>query len=242
MVHSVLSEEGSKYMDRFSKIFERHVVAQAQRVAATFYGESDLRSILGSNSKVPDGLLSFDGCNVFLESKAGLFYEFVMSLGHNRFFADRLAMIREAIKQAWEAAVGMQRSQRAPIPVRLAQNNYLIVVTNKEVSASRGTNFAAMLPTGALDYPSEEARALLPLEHIYVVNVDDYERLIAEAAIVDGSLPDFLAECVTCDSDSTTSCFYFSQHLDRMGLSGASPLVSDAFDAAMKRLTGALGG
>lgn len=243
IVHSVLSEKGSAYMDSFSKIFEKHVVTEARRAPAEFYGETDLKCILGSDSKVPDGMFSFEDCNVFLESKAGLFGESVMSVGHNSIFSHVMVNVRKAIKQAWAASVGMRRSVRAPTSARQAPCDYLIVVTNKEISASRGPNFAAMLPQGTLDYPSEEARVLLPLEHIYILSVSDYERVITNASAAGRSLSDILRECVVHDSDPTTSCFYFSMHLDRMGLRrGLSPLVSKAFDASMERLTVALGG
>jgi hypothetical protein len=137
----------------------------------------------------------------------------------------------------------MRSSDRAPTSARHAPRDYLIVVTNKEISASRGPNFAAMLPQGALDYPSEEAQTLLPLEHIYIISISDFERVVANVAVTDCSLPDLLRECVARDADPTTSCFYFSMHLDRMELRGGlSPMVNNAFDAAMDRLTAALGG
>ncbi len=242
IVHSVLSEHGNAYMDSFSKIFEKHVIAEAQRIPADFYGETDLRGILGSDSRVPDGMLSFKDCNVFLESKAGLFAESVMSVGHNTIFAHGMGGVRKAINQAWEASLGMRSSDRAPTAARQAQRDYLIVVTNKEISASRGPNFAAMLPQGALDYPSEKARTLLPLEHIYIMCISDFERVVANVVVTDRNLPDLLRECVAHDTDPTTSCFYFSMHLDRMELRGVSPIVKSAFDAAMERLSAALGG
>jgi hypothetical protein len=73
--------------------------------------------------------------------------------------------------------------------------------------------------------------------------VNDYERLVGSSAAATSSLPTILKECVAHDSDPATSCFYFSQHLDRMRLPRQlSPVVSDAFDVAMERLTAALGG
>ena len=74
-VHSVLSEEGQEYMKRFSRLFERHVVAEAGNVPARFVDEDALREFIAADTQVPDGLLSFPGCNVFIESKAGLYHE-----------------------------------------------------------------------------------------------------------------------------------------------------------------------
>lgn len=240
-VHSVLSEEGAAYIELFSEVFEKHVVAETRRISAQFFNEDELRGFLGARSKVPDGLLHFPECNVFIESKAGLFAESVMAVGHSKIFADKMGGIREAVNQAWAASVGMRANHRAAETVRSVETDYLLVVTNKDVSASSGSNLASMFPEGRLDYPNDEARRFLPLEHVYVISVDDYERLVANASQAPHSLPSILSNCVKCDSDSTTSCYHFWMHLNRLHLAeGVSTLVRKAYDGALSRLEAAL--
>ena len=85
-VHSVLSKEGHEYMQRFSRLFEQHVVTEAKTVPARFVDEDALREFIEADTQVPDGLLSFPGCNVFIEAKAGLYHESVMTVGNRDVF------------------------------------------------------------------------------------------------------------------------------------------------------------
>lgn len=240
-VHSVLSEAGQDYMERFSRLFEAHVVSQANEVPTRFIGEEELRSYIAADSQVPDGLLSFPGCNVFIESKAGLFDESVMTVANSELFAHKTRAVKRAVGQAWATSVSLREEGRAPPDVLNAETDYLLVVTNKELGTSRGTSFASMYPDGTLEYPSAEAERFLPLGRIYVLSVEDFERLTSAAAKNDLEIPAFLAACVKDDSEPTTSLMLFEQHLQRRGvLMQFCESVEKAIDASTTRLERAL--
>lgn len=57
--------------------------------------------------------------------------------------------------------------------------DYLLIVTNKDLSAGRGPVLAGIYPAGTLAYPDDDAKRFLPLEHVYVVTIEEFERLIA---------------------------------------------------------------
>ena len=175
-VHSVLSEEGQQYIQPFSGLFEQHVVTEAKQVPARFLGEDALRAFIAADTQVPDGLLSFAGCNVFVESKAGLYHESVMTVGNSDVFAHKTRAIRKAVGQASATSVSLREQRRAPLQVLEADADYLLIVTNKELGASKGTALASMYPEGTLDYPNAEAERLLPRKRIYVLAIDDFER------------------------------------------------------------------
>ena len=199
-VHSVLSEEGQEYMRRFSRLFEQHVVAEARKVPARFVGEDALKEFIAADTQVPDGLLSFPSCNVFIESKAGLYHESVMTVGNKDVFAHKTKAIRTAVGQAWATSVSLREQRGAPLEVLGANADYLLIVTNKELGAGKGTALASMYPEGTLDYPSVEAEKLLPRNHIYVLAIDDFERLTNAAERGQIELPAFLASCVHDDA------------------------------------------
>lgn len=235
LVHSVLSEEGQDYMDRFSKLFEQHVIGEAQKLPVPFLDENALRRYVTAETKVPDGLLSFPDCNVFIESKAGLFDESVMTVGHSEMFARKTRALRTAVAQAWSASISLRHEKRAPINVLNAKRDYLLIITNKELSASNGTKLASMYPVGTLDYPNPECGQFLPLDHIYVLSIEDFERLMAGALEFDLSV--FLSECVEADNKPETSVHFFEQHLDRRKIPKRfSKLVASALDDAASRL------
>jgi hypothetical protein len=234
-VHSVLSEERQDYMDSFSKLFEQHVIEEARKLGAPFLDENTLRKCVAVDTKVPDGLLSFPGCNVFIESKAGLFDQSIMTMGHSKMFSDRTRALRTAVAQAWATSASLRSEKRAPSSVLNAANDYLLIVTNKELSASRGLALASMYPPGTLRYPSSESEQFLPLEHIYILSVDDFERLMAGASGF--NLSSFLRECVEADRKAETSVHFFEQHLDMRRVPRKfSKLVSTTIDDASSRL------
>lgn len=214
-VHAILSESGDDYMDRFSKLFERHVVEEARKMSARFLTEDDMRTWMPSGAKSPDGLLSFPGCNVFIESKAGIFDPSVMCIGHAERFAHKTKALQKATSQAWSASVLLRDERRAPPSVLDATRDYLLIVTNKELSASRGTSLAAMYPPDTLTPIDPRATHFLPLENIYVLSIEDFERLAAGTANLQIDLPRFLDDCVEADKAAETSVFYFEQHLHR---------------------------
>lgn len=236
-VHSVLSEANSDYIEPFSRLFERHVVAEAQSIGVPLFGESILAEWLPKDTEVPDGLLAYGRCNIFIESKAGIFSESVMTVGHSTMFAHKTKALLKGAMQGWSAATGLHANAKAPPEIAAADINYLLIVTNKELNAGRGTSVASMYPDGKFAPPNEAAKRLLPLEHIYVISIADFERLLAAVRAGDLDLPTFLGDCVTQDSDSQTMVFSLHQHLDRLGIARrSSALVQDAADSTYARL------
>jgi hypothetical protein len=242
-VHSVLSEAGQDYIDRFSKLFEAHVTSEAAKVRAHFLNESQIASFMPPDKQVPDVLLSFPGCNIFVESKAGLFDESVMIVGHSEIFARKTRALRKAVEQAWSACIWLRREKRAFVQIVNAPKDYLIIVTNRELNASHGTILAKMYPAGTLTYPDEDAERYLPLEHIYVLSIEEFERLIAAAALPQFDLPALLEDCITADKNPETQVFLFEQFLDRRQIPmNCSAIVVNAIESAEARLADALQG
>ena len=169
-VHSVLSEAGQDYIDRFSKVFEKHVVAEIRRTGLSFFDEAQLQKLVGREQSLPDALISFPDINVFIEAKAGLFDESVMVTGHSEILAHKTRALHKAVTQGWSASGGLRMAQKAPSQVLCASKDYLLVVINKELNASKGTILREMYPAGKLDYPTE-AEWYLPLQRVYVLSI-----------------------------------------------------------------------
>lgn len=242
LVHSVLSEAGSNYIEPFSEIFENHVISQSKKLNGRFYSEDLLRTFVPIGTKVPDGLASFPGCNVFIESKSGLFDESVMTVGHSEMFARKTRSLQTAFSQGWSISGAIRLSKSAPRDVLDAPVDYLLVVTNKELSASRGTSLAAMYPEATFDFAHPDREQYLPLANIYVLSIEDFERLVAavESRLIE--LPTFLNACVVRDSKAETAVHFFEQHLDAAKLPrGHSMLVKNAVEASKSRLSAAFG-
>lgn len=239
IVHSVMSEVGAAYIQDFSKLFERHVIAEAEQMpGGVFYSEANIQRWIPAGCKVSDGLISFPGSNIFIESKAGMFDESVMVAGHSQIFRTQTQLLRSAMRQAWSCSDGLRARGEAPAGVLNAEKDYLLVVTNKELSAGRGDRLAAMYPEGI---PEGEGRVRLPMDHIYFLSIEDFERLVHGIGIVGMTLPEFLENCIHQDRDPMTSVFYFQQHLDNARFPrNLSSLIHDAAHDAEQRIRAAL--
>lgn len=237
LVHSILSEEGEDYILPFSKLFEEHVIAEARTIPAELLGEDTIRKFVSPEVQVPDGLLSFPDVNIFIESKAGIFDESVMMAGHSEIFAHKTKALKKAVHQARSACLSLRGEKRAPNRVLNAHRNYLLIVTNRELGAGRGTALAEMYPPRTLDHPNKEGEKQLPLDHIYVLSIADFERLAAGARRKEFELSKMLEACVLDDSDPGSARQYFEQHLNEHRISNhQSDLVRCAIDESSERL------
>jgi len=114
LVHSVLSEHSSNYMESFSKVFEQHCVNLARLVGGTHHTDEELKRYLPKNSKNPDCMLSYTSCNIFIEIKSGIFRQSVMTVGNRDVFRNKTKALRTAVTQAWEASEGLREKRLAP--------------------------------------------------------------------------------------------------------------------------------
>lgn len=239
-VHGVLSKAGQKYMDRFSKIFERHALSLLAKTPYELFDESALRKMLGNGIQLPDAVLALDGANLIVEAKAGLFDESVMVVGQSDILLHKTRALFSAVQQAWSAAVAIHNCEFASAKLRAASKYYLLVVTNKEVSASRGELLKKMYPEGKLDYPSLEAASLLPLTHVYFISVDNFEWFTTASATTNFNAQTFLEACVSDDDNPATAAYYFEQKLKiHKAPHEQTALISNAIDSAIERMEGA---
>jgi hypothetical protein len=209
--HLLMSEAGSDYVERFSKVFERHIVAEISRTGRHHYDEDALQKVFGNDLELPDAAIPMGSFNIIVEAKAGLFDDSMMAIADPEIFRHKTKALAKAIQQGWSASLAF-RSEHAPADLRKATEDYLFVVTNKPLNVGSGADLKAIYPPGQLAYPSAEARALLPLERMYFISVDEFERLIASSADAP-LLHSFLRESVRLDADPRTSKFFFGEHL-----------------------------
>ena len=109
------------------------------------------------------------------------------------------------------------------------------MVTNKPVNVRSGADLQSIYPKGELKYPTEEAKALLPLERIYFVSVDEFERLIASASDM-VSLHAFLRETVRLDANPATGKTFFDDHLRTFPGLKESTFLTNALQDAHNRI------
>jgi len=237
LVHAVLSKYGQTYIDKYSRAFEKHIVATSRNCVQEFLDENEISDILPKHSKVVDGLISFAGMNVYVEVKAGLYNESLMTSGEKRTFSHKTKSLINAIHQAWEVSSNLRVEKKAPDQILKSESEYLLVVTNRELTAGTGKKLSAIYPAETLQTPDSSVLERLPLENIYIVSVDDFERLIVSAKNNDIELPGFLNKCKVHDSKPDTMVFYMQQHLEQSKLPNyVSHIVDECYKTAFARI------
>lgn len=242
-VHSVLSEADAQYyMDRYSKIFEEHVINLIRQTGRPFLDENTIRKIIGRSESVSEALIPMSGGNLLIEAKAGVFGEPVMTVGDPTFLALRVQPLVKAIRQARSVASKIYGSERCPDAVRSNKRNFLIVVTNRLLNISRGTKLQAICGSELFEQSGLGDEQFLPLENVYFVGVDEFEHFTAACSNPSFDPIRFLEESTARDSSPETATFYFGDHFKYVtGVDLKGRFSMAAINAAEKRLAAALG-
>lgn len=216
-VHRTLSDDKGLYIQKFSRIFESHVLAEAKKLPEPVYDEKQIMPWCGNQpgTPSPDGLISYSKCNIFIEVKAGLYPEATMATGNSEILAHKTKDLKKACNQAWSASIKLREINAAPTQVTSTTKDYLLVVLNKDLAISRGDTLNAMYTEDKLRSLGSEALKNLPLSRIYFLSIDEYEWLIVAAQKKELHLPTFLDQCVQADCEPATSVSSFHQHLIR---------------------------
>ncbi len=236
--HLVMSEAGWEYVDRFSKVFEKHVVAEIARTGCHHYDEDALKRIFGTGIELPDAVIPMGAFNIIVEAKAGLFDDSLMAIADPEIFRHKTKALAKAIQQGWSASVAF-RSAAAPTDLKTSTEDYLFVVTNKPLNVGSGKDLQSIYPEGQIEYPNAEVAELLPLERIYFVSIDEFERLVASTS--DATLLlQFLRDCVQLDANPATGKAFFDDHLRMFPGRKESAFLTNALDEAEGRVARAL--
>lgn len=238
LAHIIMSEAGTEYVERFSKVFERHITAEIGKAREHFYDEAELRRLFGETIEIPDAAIPMGSFNLIVEAKAGLFDDSLMAIGDSEIFRHKTKALAKAVRQGWSASLAF-RTANAPQDLRQAAEDYLFVVTNKPVNVGSAADLQSIYPEGELEYPNDDAKSLLPLERIYFVSVDEFERFIASSGNAN-ALHSFLQETVRLDANPATGKAFFEDHLRTFTGLKESKFLTSALEASHARVEHAL--
>ena len=122
--------------------------------------------------------------------------------------------------------------------------NYLMVVTSRELSIGRGEVLDAMCQPEGIEYPSDLARRLLPLDHVFYVSIEAFEHIISAVRAGLCTLPELLSHAVDVNRNPVTASYWLDRQMSpaAQAVEYKESLVADAWDASLQRLEAALGG
>jgi hypothetical protein len=215
-VHRRFAASWSSYTEKYSPVFEAYVLELLDESGMRYAGEDELRAIVGAAASVPEAALILDDCNVFIEAKTGLFPESLFVEDTSEHLRKRYKAIRKAIKQGWSISASLRASKPGADRHSRVGQDFLIVVTNRELNLIRGDLFTSMCgESEATQYPSPESQQFLPLSNVHFCSIDDFERLIGMIRAGTIDLVAFLQEVVSANADPRTAGYYLGDHLKR---------------------------
>jgi hypothetical protein len=241
IVHIRLSRLGSQYTEPFSRLFEQYVTELAQEMSSDCVTETAYATLAGSSAPKVEAILPFGDCLVLVEAKMALFGDDVLLTDNELQAFQKTKRVRDGIKQAWKVGKAIRGPQTALPHYSNANQDFLLVVTSRELGLGSGEQQRRLYPRGSLEYPDNDARQNLPLENVFSMSIQEFERLSAAVARGDIRLPHLLKDAVQKNRNPQTSAILFDHFIGQHVRNWGSPsLLIDARNAAQQRLAIAL--
>lgn len=235
-VHLRLSDYGEEYTRPFSRIFENYVIELSTAAVPDAIPEGDYERALGANAPKVEVLIQLDGCNILVEAKMALFAESVVVTDNSEAVMYKTKRVRDAILQGWKVTSALSKTSN-PYYNEKHQENYLLVVTSRQLHLGYGELLARLYPQGRLAYPDEGAEQRLPLSHIFILSIDEFENLMGNVQSGEASLSTFLRMAASDNNDPSTAKLYFIDHLRGHRLRLRQPaLIKQAIESSQNRL------
>ena len=237
--HLRMSKFGDAYSQVFGRVFESYVLELLTDAGIPFVSEEALQRQAGP-LKVVEALIESDGCNVYVEAKMGLFADQLFVRDDSAFLYDRTKNIRAAIAQGWEVSDWIRSGAAAFGDSANAEQDFLLVVTSRELYLGGGLILQRLYPTGRFDYPEGDLgtriRSTLPLQNVFIVSISEFELLMGHVQASGRPLAAILREAAAANADPQTSMYTLGMHL-KGGPGRRGPiLLRDAMNACSERL------
>lgn len=242
-VHLILTPLKGEYTQIFSLVFEDYVVELAKEVWHDLIDEAAWKQVMGHNAPSVEGIIPAGAVNVFIESKMSIFHDAVIIDDSPENLAHRLERVIEAVKQGWKTSQLLRRRPRE-FPWRAeATEEFLLVVTSRELHVGGGLALQRLLPPGALDYDDDALAKRLPPENVFVISIESFEHLQGIVRDQNIDVANLLRAAAAANRDAATSAMYFDDHLKKYARKGwpVVSVVQAQRDVTVKRLEMAFG-
>ena len=214
-VHIRLSEQfGAKYSRSFSKIFEQYVTALAADTGVSQMPESEYKDLVAHDASAVEAILDGDDCNIFVEAKMSLFADDVLIQDSQGDIYNKTERVRDAIEQGWKVGKLIRQTPRLGTRFHKSQD-FLLVVTSRELLLGSGSFLQQLYAPGSFDYPDGETASRLPLTNVFVLSIEDYEHLIGCMKAGEVNLSSLLKECAEANKSGATARLVFSHFLEQ---------------------------
>jgi hypothetical protein len=242
-VHLRLSNLGKDYVDAFSLVYEKYVTELVTGCGMQSLDEAAYKEQVGGHFPSVEAILEGEDCNIFVEAKMSLFADDVLLQDSETAIYQKSKRLREAIKQGWRVGA-LVRDPESGFGQRFqAAQDFLLVVTSRELIIGSGDALQRLYVPGIFDYPDDDAKQRLPLSNVFIISIDDFEHTMGCVTAGEVNLSTVLKEAVVANQRGDTARMFFTDFIGKHTKHWTQPAVlRDARRAAEARVVIAFGG
>ncbi|ROP11029.1 GapS1 family protein [Vibrio crassostreae] len=235
-VYDLLKNDNPQsFMGGFGKVFEAYLYRGLNFSSCEYIDENVLKGQVPEGVNVIDFIVTNDNSNIFIDAKAvELPYLGKVSDNPKVILGKVKTSALKAIKQA--NVLNDYLLKNGLDSVEFKSDNYLLVVTYKELYLGNGADFYESVAKAAVDEITRDldSTAVIPLENMYFITLEEFDLLCSVVNCTDLTLEQVLAHAKKNDSESITMKFDFTQHINSLGVKVSRP---DYLDEAVRQLT-----
>ena len=227
------SWNASKFMDKFGKVFENYVYKSLCYSEIEVTTERQLQNHFGVKNKLVDFIISENNSNIFIDAKAvEMSYQGKVAQVSEIIKDKTKHTIIKAIEQAHETNFQIFNKQNtANNFLNSCANNYLLVITFKELYLGNGTTFYECIAQDNLNrihnrFP-EQIR--IPFENMYFITIDELDLLLEAIKNKKVTIVEAIEKAKVADSEPRTKKFDFMLHLKSWGAEQYPKFLEDSW-------------
>jgi hypothetical protein len=229
----------AKFMDKFGEIFERYIENTLIYSNSDYINEKGVTTLLGHDGNLIDFIVKEDNANIFIDAKA-VEMSYSGKVAHlSQVLKDKTSKtVIKAIQQAHDVLRRLDEASDKNTEL-INDNNYLLVVTFKDLCLGNGRTFYESTAKDKLDeiYKNYSNSTIIPLENMYFISIEQFDVLseLVNSGVV--SYSSAIEKAKVNDSDPLTKKFDFWLHLSSWGFSFEQPqFLKDEGDKMFDKL------
>lgn len=235
-IYDLLKSDDSEYfMGSFGKVFESYLKYGLAYSECQYLEENILKRALPKGVGVVDFVICEQGSNTFIDAKG-------VELPYLGKVSDDPKIILGKVKSSALKAIKQANSLNGYIyehgleSLMYKDNNYLLVVTYKDLYLGNGQVFYDSIAKDAIDgiYNGISVKAHIPLKNIYFISVESFDYLCSVIKRTDLTFANVIEHAKKADQDTATMKFDFQQHLESLKIDILRP---DYLSCAISELT-----
>jgi hypothetical protein len=204
-----------EFMNRFGPIFEKYVGDSISKAGIPYLKENDLRRVI-PDSKIVDYLIVDNGTNVLIDAK-GVEMAYLGMVGHQpEIITDKTRdSVVKGIQQGFDTASRLKEINEVNGISIGKENDYLFVVTFKDMFLGNGRDFHDSVARATLDkiVLKYEGIAPIPYDHMYFISIDEFDLILSAVSSKEITLTSLLEKSINNDAVFETKKFTFEQHI-----------------------------